>query len=74
MEEILQQLGIGADEALMIGDTEYDMEMADNAGMDSLAVSYGVHAIYRLLKYKPVAYINDITELPHYLYTLGNHA
>jgi len=71
LEEILQQLGMDTAEALMIGDTEYDMEMAKNAGMDSLAVSYGVHEVDRLLKHNPVACIDDITELPHYLNNLA---
>ena len=65
--EILDQLGMNAADALMIGDTEYDMEMAKNANMDSLGVSYGVHSIDRLLKHDPIGCINDITELTHYL-------
>ena len=72
LEEILQQLGMKTHQALMIGDTEYDMEMAKNAGMDSLAVSYGVHEINRLLKHNPVGCIHDINELPHYLNKLAS--
>ena len=64
LEEILHFTGLDAHEALMIGDTEYDMEMAQNANMHALAVSYGVHAIDRLLKHKPVDCLDDITELP----------
>jgi len=67
LEEILQQLGMDSNEALMIGDTEYDMEMAKNASMDSLAVSYGVHEVNRLLKHNPVGCINNIKELSNYL-------
>jgi phosphoglycolate phosphatase len=67
LEEILQQLGMEANQALMIGDTEYDMEMAKNAGMDSLAVTYGVHEVNRLLKHNPVGCIDDINELPNCL-------
>ncbi|TNF32840.1 MAG: HAD family hydrolase, partial [Gammaproteobacteria bacterium] len=39
LHEILDELGMHAREALMIGDTEYDMQMASNARMASLAVS-----------------------------------
>lgn len=67
LEEILEQLGMYAKDALMIGDTEYDMEMAKNAGMDSLAVSYGVHEVDRLLKHDPIGCIHDITDLADYL-------
>ncbi|MCW9055934.1 MAG: HAD-IA family hydrolase [Gammaproteobacteria bacterium] len=67
LEEILHFTGLNAEDALMIGDTEYDMEMARNANMHALAVSYGVHAVDRLLKHNPVGCLHDITELPDYL-------
>ena len=67
LHEILQQLDIDVGDALMIGDTEYDMEMAKNARMDCLAVSYGVHEVERLLKHNPVACIDDITELSQHI-------
>jgi phosphoglycolate phosphatase len=42
--DILDYCGCDADRALMVGDTTYDMQMASNAGIDGLAVAYGVHA------------------------------
>ncbi|MDH5766449.1 MAG: HAD-IA family hydrolase [Gammaproteobacteria bacterium] len=71
LEEILQFTGLEAHQALMIGDTEYDMEMAKNAKIDALAVSYGVHAVDRLLKHKPVDCLHDIRELPDCLNKLN---
>jgi phosphoglycolate phosphatase len=47
--DILEFCGCEADQALMVGDTTYDMDMARNAEMDSLAVAYGVHAEADLL-------------------------
>lgn len=41
--DILEYCGCEPKQALMIGDTTYDMEMAANAGVDGLAVTYGVH-------------------------------
>ena len=70
LEEILDQLGLHARDALMIGDTEYDMEMARNIGMDALAVSYGVHSPERLKKYKPIACLDNIAHLPDFLLNL----
>jgi phosphoglycolate phosphatase len=67
LEEILSYMGIDARDALMIGDTEYDMEMALNADMDRLAVSYGVHSQARLLKHQPIGCLHNIGELPDYL-------
>ena len=71
LEEILDQLGLDAADALMIGDTEYDMEMAGNLGMAALGVSYGVHEAERLLKHKPIDCVHHVDQLAHYLRNLG---
>jgi phosphoglycolate phosphatase len=71
LEEILDQLGLDAGEALMIGDTEYDMEMAANAGMAALGVSYGVHEAKRLLQHNPIDCLHHIDQLAHYLRNLS---
>ncbi|MFW2374762.1 MAG: HAD family hydrolase [Gammaproteobacteria bacterium] len=70
LEEILQQTGLDARDALMIGDTEYDLEMASNAGMASLGVTYGVHSVERLIKHKPIACLEDVKQLHPFLQTL----
>jgi len=67
LEEILQQLGMDVSDALMIGDTEYDMEMAKNARMDRLAVSYGVHSEARLLEHQPIGCIDQLKHLDAFL-------
>lgn len=67
LNELMAELGAKANEMLMIGDTEYDMEMAQLAGADSLAVSYGVHALARLQRFAPAGYIDAIDELPTWL-------
>ena len=53
LEELLDEFGLLAHEAVMVGDTEYDMLMARSLGMDALAVSYGVHEKQDLLKHEP---------------------
>jgi len=74
LEEILEQLGLAASEALMIGDTEYDMEMARNANMDRLGVSYGVHPAERLMKHQPIGCLDQIDQLDGFLSQLQkNH-
>jgi phosphoglycolate phosphatase len=65
--EILDELGMQASRALMIGDTEYDLQMAANARMPSLGVDYGVHERERLLKHRPLACLKKITEIPPWL-------
>jgi phosphoglycolate phosphatase len=63
LEQLMEVLGVGPCETLMIGDTEYDMAMARNAGVAGVAVTYGVHAAERLLAYEPVASLDCISEL-----------
>lgn len=44
----LAETGIGAREAVMIGDTSFDMEMGRAAGMRRLGVSWGYHPVEAL--------------------------
>ena len=67
LEEILDELGVMPDKALMIGDTEYDLQMAKNVGMASAAVSYGVHETDRLLALDPEVMIHSMPELVDWL-------
>lgn len=67
MEEILVDYNTPANKALMIGDSEYDLQLANNAKVDALAVSYGVHGLIRLLKQDPAGFIDDIKQLPKWL-------
>lgn len=67
LEEILVDYNTEASTALMIGDSEYDMQLANNAKVESLAVSYGVHNLLRLLKHDPVGFIDDIKQFPEWL-------
>jgi phosphoglycolate phosphatase len=67
LNQILELSGMDPHQALMIGDTEYDLEMAVNAGISSLGVTYGVHAADRLRKHNPLDCIDDIAEIPKWL-------
>ncbi len=63
LEDILQQTGYDAERALMVGDTTYDMQMARHAGMDGLAVTYGVHGRELLMEYGPLACLDSFQEV-----------
>ncbi len=65
--EIMEYVGLEPQQSLMIGDTEYDVQMAANAGVDALGVSYGVHAPERLLAHGARHCLTDIRELPGWL-------
>ena len=63
LEELLAELDCKAERALMVGDSEYDMEMAKNAGVKPIAVDYGVHSLDRLRRFNPVCCLSQIDEL-----------
>ncbi len=69
LEEILVDHNTDAINTLMIGDSEYDLQLANNAKVDGFAVSYGVHSLIRLLKHDPVGFIDKIEQLPEWLST-----
>lgn len=63
LEELLCEFGADASEAVMIGDTEYDMEMARRINMPRIAVSYGAHHIERLHSYRPELCLDQFDQL-----------
>jgi len=66
--EIMDEMGVEPSKTLMIGDTEYDMQLAQNAKTDAMAVSYGAHHIDRLRSGEHVkGYLDDIRDLPPWL-------
>ncbi|GGK82307.1 HAD family hydrolase [Amphritea balenae] len=65
--EILEQSGVDAKDAVMIGDTEFDLEMGVRAGMDTIAVSYGAHHIDRLKQFNPILEMHAFPELENWL-------
>lgn len=67
LHELLEETGVQRRHAVMIGDTEYDLEMGQRAGMDTVAVSYGAHHLDRLRALKPVKEIHHFTELESWL-------
>jgi len=69
LQEIMDILGVEPVDTLMIGDTEYDLQMANNAGVHSLAVSYGVHSLKRLLNCRPLDCVDDVSALRNWLQT-----
>lgn len=67
LEEILDELGVEPQRAVMIGDTEYDLQMAKNAGVHAIGVSYGVHDVDRLQQCEPLVVIDEIRTLLNWL-------
>lgn len=63
LQEILNVTGVPAHRALMVGDTSYDLEMAQNINMPRIGVSYGVHSIDVLERFAPVAIVDSVRKL-----------
>lgn len=63
LEEIMLELAMSPADSVMIGDSEFDLLMAKNAGMASIAVSYGVQDKTRLLAHKPLTCLDNIADL-----------
>jgi len=70
LNEIMQEVAISPNETIMIGDTEYDLAMANNAKVASIGVNYGVHEESRLLACHPLTCLSDLTHLPQFLQQL----
>lgn len=71
LQELLQQLDLTAQQALMVGDTSYDLEMAAALGMDSVAMSHGAHDDAVLLACGPQALCHNIEELNQWIKQYG---
>ncbi len=67
LHQLLAELDVPPGRALMVGDTEFDLLMARQAGVPGVGVSYGVHAAERLHAHRPLAILDDIRELPPWL-------
>ncbi len=67
LQDILDHTGIAPERALMVGDTVYDLEMARNARVPGLAVSYGAHPRARLMDYAPLACLDSFAEVRAWL-------
>ncbi|AWF81739.1 HAD family hydrolase [Microbulbifer sp. A4B17] len=63
LNELLHETGTDPEQAVMVGDTVYDLEMAAAIGMPSIGVSYGAHCSTRLQGCGPKVVIDRFSEL-----------
>ena len=52
---------------LMIGDTTHDLDMAANAGVDAVAVTYGAHPPHTLKESQSLAHVDSVPQLTQWL-------
>lgn len=64
VEKALNETGVEAQNAIVIGDTTYDIHMAGNANVKSIGVAWGYHDIDELTHAGAACVIHSFAELP----------
>ena len=63
LEICLETHGVSPEEALMVGDTLFDLDMANAAGVPSIGVTYGFASKEQLAAANPVALVDNVAGL-----------
>ncbi|CAM3510300.1 HAD-IA family hydrolase [Bordetella sputigena] len=65
--EIMEELGVQGEQVVMIGDTSHDLQMAANAKVHGVGVTYGAHLRDELEAQAPQAVIESVPGLREWL-------
>ena len=60
---LMKTLKIKTEDAVMVGDTDFDVSMAHRAGIKSIGVLWGYHSISRIKLMKPTAIVENFADL-----------
>lgn len=63
IEQLLAEFNVKATDAVMIGDSAFDLQMAQSAGVDRIGVTMGAGSRQSLSAYQPKAIVDSIDEL-----------
>ena len=64
---LMEFANVAPQRTLMIGDTTHDLELAQNAGVSVVGVTYGAHPRAALAARKSLAIVENVTELTAWL-------
>jgi len=67
LTELLHEFELQPEQAVMIGDSIYDMAMAAAIEMPRIGVDYGVHSGSQLAAYQPLSVMSDIRQIIGFL-------
>lgn len=67
LEELMTEFAVTPDQVVMIGDTTHDLNMATNAGVAGVGVSYGAHPRHELDAVNPAYCADSVAELAAWL-------
>lgn len=65
--ELMQELDVEPERVIMVGDTSHDLNMATNAGVHGLGVTYGAHNPQELLACAPQGLVDTVPALREWL-------
>ena len=65
--EILNETGMDPEQAIMVGDTTFDLDMAASARVDGLGLTQGAHSKEKLLQSRPVAIVDSFSDAAEWL-------
>lgn len=65
--ELMDELMVDPSQVVMVGDTSHDLNMAANAGVHGLGVTYGAHPEQELLSCAPHGMVQDVPGLRRWL-------
>jgi phosphoglycolate phosphatase len=65
--DLMERLDAEPGRTLMVGDTTHDSQMAVNAGVDALSVTYGAHPRKQLETLSPKGMVETVDELAQWL-------
>jgi len=71
LRELLSELDVEVDRAVMVGDTSWDLDMAAAIGMDTVAMSHGAHDDAALKACGPKTICHSIAELKAWITQYG---
>jgi len=64
---LYEELGVRPEETLMIGDTSFDLEMANNARCAAVGVLTGAQSAEHFAPHAPLAVLESVADLPAWL-------
>lgn len=67
LDELMDHFVVLPERTLMIGDTSYDLHMAQNAGVSAIGVTYGAQQADQWQHLKPIQQFNDFASLAKWL-------
>lgn len=65
--ELMDEFGVAPERTLMVGDTSFDLQMARNANVDAVGVTYGAHPLHSLAVFEPIACFDSFEKLGQWI-------